>query len=197
MTFGSVDRQPRGDIWLCRAKSVVPTRQKLARNSRRARRCQGAPRTGDSGARIGARAHAASAAPPPRSFPWMPAGIPAPAPPSRTGTPRAARAPVIRAPKRLAATGVQGDSRRYAVVTATARRTVRVELDERLVSRARAQARDDSRPDDEIIEDALSRYLLERLLDKTQQRSNLSEEEATRLAVEELHAMRRERDAAA
>ncbi len=80
---------------------------------------------------------------------------------------------------------------------ATARRTVRVELDERLVSRARAQARDDSRPDAEIIEDALSRYLLERLLDKTQQRSNLSEEEATRLAVEELHAMRRERDAAA
>jgi len=80
---------------------------------------------------------------------------------------------------------------------ATARRTVRVELDERLVSRARAQARDDSRPDDEIIEDALSRYLLERLLDKTQQRSNLGEEEATRLAVEELHAMRRERDAAA
>ena len=80
---------------------------------------------------------------------------------------------------------------------ATARRTVRVELDERLVSRARAQARDDSRPDDEIIEDALSRYLLERLLDNTQQRSNLSEEEATRLAVEELHAMRRERDAAA
>jgi len=80
---------------------------------------------------------------------------------------------------------------------ATARRTVLVELDERLVSRARAQARDDSRPDDEIIEDALSRYLLERLLDKTQQRSNLNEEEATRLAVEELHAMRRERDAAA
>jgi len=80
---------------------------------------------------------------------------------------------------------------------ATARRTVRVELDESLVSRARAQARDDSRPDAEIIEDALSRYLLERLLDKTQQRSNLSEEEATRLAVEELHAMRRERDAAA
>ena len=80
---------------------------------------------------------------------------------------------------------------------ATARRTARVELDERLVSRARAQARDDSRPDDEIIEDALSRYLLERLLDKTQQRSNLGEEEATRLAVEELHAMRRERDAAA
>jgi hypothetical protein len=80
---------------------------------------------------------------------------------------------------------------------ATARRTVRVELDEKLVSRARAEARDASRPDDEIIEEALSRYLLERLLDKTQQRSDLSEDEAMRLAVEELHAMRRERDAAA
>ena len=85
VTFGSVDRQPQHQDWLCRAKSVVSTRQKLARNSRTARRCQGAPRTGDSGARIWARAHAASAAPPPRSFPWMPAGIPAPAPPSRTG----------------------------------------------------------------------------------------------------------------
>jgi hypothetical protein len=80
---------------------------------------------------------------------------------------------------------------------ATARRTVHVELDERLVSRARAEARDATRSDDKIIEDALSRYLLERLLDKTQQRADLSEEQATRLAVEELHAMRRERDAAA
>jgi hypothetical protein len=87
--------------------------------------------------------------------------------------------------------------RRYAVVMATARRTVHVELDERLVSRARAEARDATRSDDEIIEDALSRYLLERLLDKTQQRADLSEEQATRLAVEELHALRRERDAAA
>jgi hypothetical protein len=80
---------------------------------------------------------------------------------------------------------------------ATARRTVHVELDEGLVSRARAEARDATRSDDKIIEDALSRYLLERLLDKTQQRADLSEEQATRLAVEELHAMRRERDAAA
>lgn len=64
-------------------------------------------------------------------------------------------------------------------------------------SLARAEARDATRTDDEIVEDALSRYLLERLLDKTQQRANLTEEEATRLAVEELHAMRRERDAAA
>jgi hypothetical protein len=43
-------------------------------------------------------------------------------------------------------------------------------------SLARAEARDASRPDDEIIEEALSGYLLERLLDKTQARSNLSED---------------------
>jgi hypothetical protein len=80
---------------------------------------------------------------------------------------------------------------------ATARRTVQVNLDEKLVSRARAEARDANRPDDEIIEEALSGYLLERLLDKTQRRADLSEEDATRLAIDELHAMRRERDAAA
>jgi hypothetical protein len=77
------------------------------------------------------------------------------------------------------------------------RRTVQVNLDEKLVSRARAEARDANRTDDEIIEEALSGYLLERLLDKTQRRANLSEDAATRLAVEELHAMRRERDTAA
>jgi hypothetical protein len=99
--------------------------------------------------------------------------------------------------KRPPAVAVDEALRRYAVVMATARRTVHVELDERLVSRARAEARDATRSDDEIIEDYLSRYLLERLLDKTQQRADLSEEQATRLAVEELHAMRRERGAAA
>jgi hypothetical protein len=36
-----------------------------------------------------------------------------------------------------------------------------------------------------------------RLLDKMQRRANLSEDEATRLAVDELRAIRRERDAAA
>jgi hypothetical protein len=56
----------------------------------------------------------------------------------------------------------------YAVVMATARRTVQIELDEMLVSRARAETRDASRTDDQIVEDALSRYLLGRLLDKTQ-----------------------------
>lgn len=54
------------------------------------------------------------------------------------------------------------------------------------MSRARAEARDASRPDHEIIEEALSPYLLERLLDNTQRRANLTEEEATRLAAEEL-----------
>lgn len=80
---------------------------------------------------------------------------------------------------------------------ATARRMVQVELDERLLSRARAEARDTSKPDDEIVEEALSQYLLERLLDRTQRRANLSEDEAMRLAVEELRDMRRDRDAGA
>jgi hypothetical protein len=79
---------------------------------------------------------------------------------------------------------------------ATARRTVHVELDETLVSRARKHATPPG-PMTRSSKDALSRYLLERLLDKTQQRADLSEEQATRLAVEELHALRRERDAAA
>ena len=57
------------------------------------------------------------------------------------------------------------------------------------MARARGSAQR-PRPDDEIIENALSRYLLERLLDKTQQRADLSEKEATRLAVEGLHAPR-------
>jgi hypothetical protein len=64
-------------------------------------------------------------------------------------------------------------------------------------SLSRAEARDADRPDDEIIEDVLSRYLLERLLDKTQGAGRLTEEEATRQAVDELHAMRRERGGAA
>jgi len=44
------------------------------------------------------------------------------------------------------------------------------------------------------VERALKDYLVERLLDRVQASSGLSEEEANRIAYEELHAMRRERD---
>jgi hypothetical protein len=60
-----------------------------------------------------------------------------------------------------------------------------------------AEARDPSRPDDEIIEDVLRPLPPGAPARQDAAGADLTEEEATRLAVEELHAMRRERDAAA
>jgi hypothetical protein len=47
-----------------------------------------------------------------------------------------------------------------------------------------------------VVERALNAYLLGRLLDVTQAKSELSEQEAERLAVEEVRADRRERSSA-
>jgi hypothetical protein len=52
-------------------------------------------------------------------------------------------------------------------------------------------------PDAEVVERALRAYLGRRALDASQAMSGLSEEEALRVANEELHAMRRERRSAA
>ena len=73
---------------------------------------------------------------------------------------------------------------------------INVDLDAEIVERTRSAvgARADS--DAAVVERALNAYLLGRVLDITQARSNLSEEEAERLAYEELHATRRERGAA-
>ena len=65
-----------------------------------------------------------------------------------------------------------------------------------------AEARDAMKPsagaaDAEIVERALRAYLGRRALDVSQGISELSEEEALRVANEELHAMRRERRSAA
>jgi hypothetical protein len=65
-----------------------------------------------------------------------------------------------------------------------------------------AEARDAMKPsagaaDAEIVEGALRAYLGRRALDVSQAISELSEEEALRVANEELHAMRRERRSAA
>jgi hypothetical protein len=51
--------------------------------------------------------------------------------------------------------------------------------------------------DAEVVERALRAYLGRRALDASQAMSELSEEEALRLANEELHDMRRERRSAA
>lgn len=73
---------------------------------------------------------------------------------------------------------------------------VTVDLDAEMVERARSAVRGESESDAAVVERALNAYLLGRVLATTQARSNLSEEEAERLAYEELHAMRRERGAA-
>lgn len=79
---------------------------------------------------------------------------------------------------------------------ATVRRAVQVTLDHKLVASVREQLGDSQRPDDEVVQAALNAYLLDQLLLPSQQRASLTEEEAERLAVEEVHAMRRERRAA-
>lgn len=71
-----------------------------------------------------------------------------------------------------------------------------VKLDAEMVDRARAELGLDAANDTAVVERALNAYLLGRLLDLTQARAGLSEDEANRLAYEELHAVRRERGAA-
>ncbi len=73
---------------------------------------------------------------------------------------------------------------------------VSVDLDADLVERTRSAVGADTGNDAAVVERALNAYLLGRVLDITQARSNLSDEEAERLAYEELHATRRERGAA-
>jgi Arc/MetJ family transcription regulator len=65
-----------------------------------------------------------------------------------------------------------------------------------------AETRDAMKPsagaaDAEVVEQALRAYLGRRALDASQVASGLSEEDALRIANEELHAMRRERRSAA
>jgi hypothetical protein len=73
---------------------------------------------------------------------------------------------------------------------------VNVDLDAEIVQRTRSAIGAGAESDAAVVERALNAYLLGRILDITQARSNLTEEEAERLANEELHAMRRERGAA-
>lgn len=73
---------------------------------------------------------------------------------------------------------------------------ITVELDAEMVARARAELGLDSESDTAVVERALNAYLLGRLLDATQSHSDLSEDEANRLAYEELRAVRSDRGAA-
>jgi len=73
---------------------------------------------------------------------------------------------------------------------------VSVEVDAEMIERARAELGLSSESDTAVVERALNAYLLGRLMDTVQSRSRLSEEDADRLAYEELQAARRERGAA-
>lgn len=71
-----------------------------------------------------------------------------------------------------------------------------MDLDAEIVERTRSAVGAGAESDAAVVERALNAYLLGRILDMAQARSELSEEEAERLAYEELHAARRERGAA-
>lgn len=76
---------------------------------------------------------------------------------------------------------------------ATRRKKVNVDLDAQIVDRTRTELGAGKESDAAVVERALNAYLLGRLLDTTQTGTGLSEEDAERLAYEELHAARRER----
>jgi ATP-dependent exoDNAse (exonuclease V) alpha subunit len=80
---------------------------------------------------------------------------------------------------------------------AVTRRTVTVQLDEDLVERARERSGRDQAKDAEVVEEALAVYLGMKALDEAQAESRLSEEEASKLAYEELRALRQGRRGAA
>jgi hypothetical protein len=73
-----------------------------------------------------------------------------------------------------------------------------VDVDAGLLEDARSAMKPSAEAADaEIVERALRSYLGRRALDTSQAMSGLSEEDAMRIANEELHAMRRERRSAA
>jgi hypothetical protein len=72
-----------------------------------------------------------------------------------------------------------------------------IELDEELIQRARDADGAPEKSDTDVVEDALAVYLGMRALDEAQGLGGLDEDEADRIAVEEVRAVRRARDAAA
>jgi len=74
---------------------------------------------------------------------------------------------------------------------------VTVDLDAELVARTRDKLGGGNETDSAVVERALNAYLLGRLLDVTQAKSKLSENEAEKLAVDEVRSARQERSSAA
>ncbi len=75
---------------------------------------------------------------------------------------------------------------------------IRVALDENLVLRVREQdVTTAGKSDGEVIEDVIAVYLGDRALQEAQAQGTLDSDEADRLALEEVHAVRRARRDAA
>jgi len=81
--------------------------------------------------------------------------------------------------------------------------SVQAEIDEKLLAEIRRLAQEQGRSERELLDEAIRRYLersdprrFAELLKKMSSRFDLDEDEAERIAYEELHAMRRERKAA-
>ncbi len=76
-----------------------------------------------------------------------------------------------------------------------ARKLTTIYVEEDLLQQMEELAAKTGRSDQEIFEEALARYLGLQLLRQIQSRGDdLDEDEAMRIAYEELHAMREERD---
>jgi hypothetical protein len=73
------------------------------------------------------------------------------------------------------------------------RTKVTVYLDPGVLRATRVHAARKGKRDSDVVEEALREYLGLAVIDRIRSRSDLDEDEAMRLAYEELHAMRRER----
>jgi hypothetical protein len=74
-----------------------------------------------------------------------------------------------------------------------ARTKATVYLDPDVLRAMRVHAARKGKRDSDVVEEALREYLGLSVIDRIRSRSDLDEDEAMRLAYEELHAMRRER----
>jgi hypothetical protein len=74
-----------------------------------------------------------------------------------------------------------------------ARTKATVYLDPDVLRATRVHAARKGKRDSDVVEEALRQYLGLAAVDRIRSRSDLDEDEAMRLAYEELHAMRRER----
>lgn len=84
-------------------------------------------------------------------------------------------------------------ARRYSVLMTTGRRKVTLYVDEDVLRAARVRAARTDRRDSDIVEDALRSYLGFDVVERVWAHSDLDEEEAMRLAVEETRTVRADR----